>query len=316
MGFNYRKSISLGKGIRVNLSKSGPSLSFGKSGMRVSVNSKGQARGSVGIPGTGVYYNKQINILNAIKGWFGGGAAETVPEVPQEAIEKAPALARTEAAQKESQAAQRLEELRNIHQQADKSIDWEQVAKSQTETTEESRNLKKLAEGVLAGDDESYLRVIEEMNPFIDLTEYGSDFEVGITVDDFLGVTFNVHIDEVVPTEVTTVLKSGKESMKPMSKTMRNALIRDYVTSTSFRVARDLFALLPVDQVVINAEETMVNPATGHDEEMTLLSVVFPRESFQKLNFKGIVPYEALANFEHAIDFKTTKGLSPVLPIK
>lgn len=316
MGFNYRKSITLAKGVRVNLSKSGPSLSLGKTGMRVSLNSKGQAKGTVGIPGTGMYYNKQINIFNAIKGWFGGGADEALPQPAKP--EKAAKASAAEPGVKINQInqADELDHIRTVHLEVDEAIDWEEVAKSQTEATPESKYLKDLAEGVLRGDDESYLTVIAKMDPFNDLTEFGSDFEVGITTDDFLGVTFNVHIDDVVPTEVTTILKTGKESVKPMTKTMRSALIRDYVTSTSFRVARDLFALLPIDRVVINAEETMVNPATGHSEEMTLLSVIFPRESFQQLNFKGIVPYEALANFEHAIDFKATKGLLPVLPLK
>lgn len=320
MGFNYRKSINLGKGIRVNLSKSGPSLSFGKTGMRLTVNAKGEAKGTVGIPGTGMYYNKQVNLLNTIKGWFGGGREEAEAEPQTERAVNTPETGKAGAAEggvKVNRAVDKdLGEFRMLHRSADDAIDWEGVAKAQNELTEESKALKKLALGVLNGDDESYLTVIEEMNPFSDLTEYGSDFEVGMTVDDFLGVTFNVRIDEVVPTEVTTVLKSGKESVKPMTKTMRSALIRDYVTSVSFRVARDLFALLPVQQIVVNAEETMVNPATGHNEEMTLLSVIFPREVFQGLNFTGIVPHEALTNFEHAMDFKATKGLMPVLPLK
>ena len=64
MGLNFRKSISLGKGLKLNLSKSGPSISFGKSGFRQSVNLKGQTRTSVGIPGTGVYYTKTSNVKN------------------------------------------------------------------------------------------------------------------------------------------------------------------------------------------------------------------------------------------------------------
>lgn len=55
MGIRYRKSIGLGGGIRLNLSKSGIGLSAGIPGLRYSVNSKGQRRRSVGIPGTGIY---------------------------------------------------------------------------------------------------------------------------------------------------------------------------------------------------------------------------------------------------------------------
>ena len=71
MGLNFRKSISLGKGLKLNLSKSGPSVSFGKSGFRQSVNLKGQARTTVGIPGTGIYYTKTSNVKNIVGGLTG-----------------------------------------------------------------------------------------------------------------------------------------------------------------------------------------------------------------------------------------------------
>ena len=71
MGLNFRKSISLGKGLKLNLSKSGPSVSFGKSGFRQSVNLKGQARTTVGIPGTGIYYTKNTNVKNVVSSLTG-----------------------------------------------------------------------------------------------------------------------------------------------------------------------------------------------------------------------------------------------------
>lgn len=315
MGFNYRKSISLGKGIRVNFSKAGPSISFGKTGMRFSVNSKGQAKGTVGIPGSGMYYNKQVNLFTAIKRFFGSDENQKKAELEEKLQD--PQLGQADKNQvQEDLFDNYLERIRNVHKEVDEAIDWNDVLKNQDGQTQESINLKMLAQQVLEGDDEAYLIVVQEMEPFEDLMEFGSDFEVGIIQDDVLGVTFNVHSEKVVPTEVVKILKSGKESVKPMSKTMRNALVRDYVTSTSFRVARDLFALLPVQEIVVNAEEALLNPSTGHQEDMTLLSVIFPRPAFEQLNFEGVVPYEALKNFQHAIDFKTTKGLSPVLPLK
>lgn len=55
MGIRYRKSIGLGGGVRLNLSKSGLGVSAGVPGLRYSVNSRGQRRRTVGIPGTGLY---------------------------------------------------------------------------------------------------------------------------------------------------------------------------------------------------------------------------------------------------------------------
>jgi hypothetical protein len=54
MAFGFRKSISLGGGIRLNLSKSGLGLSAGRKGARMSVNSSGRRRTTLSLPGTGL----------------------------------------------------------------------------------------------------------------------------------------------------------------------------------------------------------------------------------------------------------------------
>ena len=59
MGLNFRKSIKLLPGVKLNLSKGGVSLSGGVKGLRASINTKGQVTGTAGIPGTGVYYTKK-----------------------------------------------------------------------------------------------------------------------------------------------------------------------------------------------------------------------------------------------------------------
>lgn len=62
MGLRFRKSISLGGGAKLNISKSSIGVSAGTKGARVSVNSKGRVTTSAGIPGTGMSYvsSKQI----------------------------------------------------------------------------------------------------------------------------------------------------------------------------------------------------------------------------------------------------------------
>ena len=56
MGFRYRKSIKLGKGVRLNINKGSVSMSAGGKGARVTVNSKGRKTTTVGLPGTGISY--------------------------------------------------------------------------------------------------------------------------------------------------------------------------------------------------------------------------------------------------------------------
>ena len=56
MGWRYRKSINLGGGFRVNLSKNGIGYSWGVKGYRVTKTADGRTRQTVSIPGTGISY--------------------------------------------------------------------------------------------------------------------------------------------------------------------------------------------------------------------------------------------------------------------
>jgi hypothetical protein len=55
MPFRFRKIFSLGKGLRINLSKSGFSTSIGRPGATLNIGRKG-IRPTVGIPGTGISF--------------------------------------------------------------------------------------------------------------------------------------------------------------------------------------------------------------------------------------------------------------------
>ena len=56
MGFRFRRSVKICKGVKINVSKSGTSLSLGGAGHSVNFGSKG-VRTTVGIPGTGLSYS-------------------------------------------------------------------------------------------------------------------------------------------------------------------------------------------------------------------------------------------------------------------
>ncbi len=58
MSFRLRKSVKVVPGVRLNLSKSGASVSLGARGATVNIGKKG-VRTSVGIPGTGLSWSKQ-----------------------------------------------------------------------------------------------------------------------------------------------------------------------------------------------------------------------------------------------------------------
>lgn len=59
MGFRFGKSIKLGKGVRLNVSKKGLGISAGVKGFRVGTGPRG-TRATASIPGTGISYSQKI----------------------------------------------------------------------------------------------------------------------------------------------------------------------------------------------------------------------------------------------------------------
>lgn len=338
MGLNFRKSISLGKGLKLNLSKSGPSVSFGKSGFRQSINLKGNARTTVGIPGTGIYYTKNTNVKNVVSSLTGkaqdaknkkaAGKAAAEPKAAKgakaAAAGAAGAAASAKAAAKPAvneeliaaskakveEFAAGIEALKSVHKQSDGYIDWEALANGAV--SGQLKELQPFAQSVLAGDIDAYFNVIAEVGPFDDLLEYGSGFEVGTDDPQIMQIEFQVKSGDIVPTQYPDMKANGELVMKDFTKSAYYELVQDYVSSTMLRVARDTFALLPVKAVLIHAVDKVLNPATGNDEEVTIASVKIKRDALATLNFERIDPSECLESFESNIRFKKTTGYAPV----
>lgn len=325
MGLNFRKSISLGKGLKLNLSKSGPSVSFGKSGFRQSVNLKGQARTTVGIPGTGIYYTKTNNVKNLVGGLTGKDDSKGKKSTKKDTAAKGSSTKAAKAAPAGKQVNEELiaqskatleefaagiEALKSVHKQSDGYIDWEAVANGAV--SGQIKELQPFAQSVLAGDIDAYFKVIEQVGPFDDLLEYGSGFEVGTDDPKMMEIEFQVRSDDIIPTQYPDMKASGEIVMKDFSKSAYFELVQDYVSSTMLRVARDTFALLPVQQVIIHAVDKVLNPATGNDEEVTIASAKIKRDAMATLNFERIDPSDCLESFESNVKFKKTTGYSPV----
>ena len=60
MGLRFQKRISLLKGITLNLSKGGASVSVGKKGASINIGKDG-VTGNAGIPGTGLSYREKLS---------------------------------------------------------------------------------------------------------------------------------------------------------------------------------------------------------------------------------------------------------------
>ncbi|HEX8595696.1 MAG TPA: hypothetical protein VF682_20835 [Pseudomonas sp.] len=169
-----------------------------------------------------------------------------------------------------------------------------------------------LAARVIAGDFQAKLDAIKLLDPFSDISHLGTSIGFNVGATGVVEATLNVHGSHVIPSEVKSLLQSGKLSTKKMPVGKYNELLQDYVCSCVMRVGRELLSLLADDIVVVTAVDALLNPVTGHVEDLPVLSVVFSAQTLERLNLDSLDPSEAMKNFLHNMAFKKTTGFSPV----
>lgn len=88
MGWRYRKSINLGLGFRINLSKSGIGYSWGVPGYRVTKMANGGNRTTYSLPGTGISYVEQSGKNSNREDMLYTGETENFKNIPIEEVQK------------------------------------------------------------------------------------------------------------------------------------------------------------------------------------------------------------------------------------
>lgn len=306
MGLRFRRSISIVPGVKLNFGKTGMSVSAGMPGFHKTFHTSGKVTTSVGIPGTGIYYvdtqnpNRRDNSNQNRSGrtphsesqssyndyssrtnndTTSPGAGANIPNNEN----------RAPLTQLDAQA------LKSIHKACDDTVDWTEVLVSES-APDSTYNQQmwsyyhEMAPKVLSGDIDAYLQLIYEVNPLDDLLQYGGNFEFGTDDPKKIEVEFVVNM---------SALSSARTQM---SKRDYNDLLQDYVASVCIRIARDMFALLPISNTIVHA-------VIGND---TVLSVDFDRTTLSKLKFGYIDPSDTMAKFRHNMEFDLNKGFISV----
>lgn len=188
----------------------------------------------------------------------------------------------------------------------------ETARRQDAEQYEQWRSRHELSGRILQGDPDAYLEAIDVMRPLADLLEFVEEIEFGASRPSEIEAELRVKPAGFIPNYALSLTKTGKLSHKELSKTAYFALVQDYVCSCAIRIAREMFALLPVRSVVVHAVDRMVNLQTGHGEDAVILSVLFERDKMTGLNFERIDPSEAIKRFTHEMNFARTGGFQPV----
>lgn len=304
MGLRFRKTISLFPGVRLNLSKSGVGVSAGVPGIRGSINTSGRATGTLGIPGTGVSYVKTKTIGKKSKSKTADKEkTKTKTAQPQEETKPVKSSSKQDASFSDTQLPSKRSSvqidagtLKSIYSVSDSPVDWNKIVDSPT-PPDDSYDARvwayfySIAPKVLGGDIDAYLKLIYEVNPLDDLLDYGDNFEFGTDNPDVIEVEFVIN---------EGALAQAKSSLDQREY---NSLLQDFVCGMSLRIARDMFALLPVTNTVVH---------TVLDGD-TIFSVDFNRATMAKLSFGYIDASNTATKFRNNMKFDEKKGFSPVI---
>lgn len=89
---------------------------------------------------------------------------------------------------------------------------------------------------------------------------------------------------------------------RELSSTEYNNLLQDFICGVCIRVARDMFALLPVTHTIVHAVLS----------SNTVISVDFDRVNLSKVKFGYIDPSDTLSLFKHHMNYNEGFVFSPV----
>jgi hypothetical protein len=172
--------------------------------------------------------------------------------------------------------------------------------------------LHELSGRILSGNTGAFVDAIKMIDSFSEVGELGSHLRFITEDGQTFEVTVHVNGEDIIPSESKSLLKSGKLSIKKITKTKYYEIYQDHVCSAALRIGRELFALLPAEMAIITATSDLLNTSTGHIEEQPILSVAMPRSTIERLNFDALDPSDSMENFVHNMKFLKTKGFQAI----
>jgi len=185
--------------------------------------------------------------------------------------------------------------------------EYQEALQTHAEDQSEWQKMSSLARRVLQGDASAYIEAIEELSPFTELAGIGSLLHFTVHNPRLIEVVLNTNGRQAIPSEVKSLAASGKVSVKAMPKPRFIEIYQDYICGCVLRVARELFALLPLDTLLIAASAKSLDTSTGQMVERPFLSVAIPRAIFNDLNFDRLDPSDTIMSLTHRGDLKASR---------
>lgn len=331
----FRKSVNICKGVKLNLSKSGASVTVGPGkGVSLNLGTKG-AYFNWSIPGTGVYDRIRVDTLikDKLGGLFGKGEEEA-PETDEAASSaKTPAKATSKSSKKTSQKSSEKSSAKESGKAATQSAK-KASAKSATGKKAAGPSQKEMERL----EQEAALIAIHSFAPDVSTRATGKldEEEAEARVEDWLSeaeapIAFSVQtqvladkaavmIDldlpeiEDMPTDKLTQLADGTLKIKKKSQKESREDYKTCVFGLGEYVAGNVFDLLPAaKKAVVSAYTQRRDEKTGESYDAFIYSVIFTRDAFKK-GYQKQDPADFCGGFESRFYVLASGVMKPIQP--
>ena len=285
----FRKSVQICKGVKLNLSKSGASLTLGPGkGVSMNVGTKG-AYFNWSIPGTGVYDRVRVDTL--LKDKLGGLFGAKAEEEPQEEKKSSKSTAKStgKSTAKSSGKSTLKTSAKGASGKAAKAaagVSEEELERLESEAAliaihQLAPDVTAKASGVMdAGTAE---QAIEEW-----LSEAEAPIAICVqteAVPEKKLVMVDLDLPEIedMPQDKLTQLADGTLKIKKKSQKESREDYKTCVFGLGEYVAGNVFGLVPAaERIAVSAYTQRRSEKTGDAEDVFIYSVVFERNAFKK----------------------------------
>ena len=172
-----------------------------------------------------------------------------------------------------------------------------------------------LARRILAGEPRAYTQALSESSALAEISNLGSSIHMTVHDAKLIECELKVKGRDVIPADAKSLTAGGKLVVKIMPKARFHEIYQDYVCGCVLRLGREMFALLPVDTVILTATVDGIDSRTGHATELPVLSLAAPRSQIERLDFERLDPSDAIENFQHRGDVMTSRKSGEFVPI-
>lgn len=185
-----------------------------------------------------------------------------------------------------------------------------------TETLRVWQKNKLLAERVLIGEEHAFIEALGEFSFLDEIAQLGTSIELTVHSNRQLEIDVRCNDAGVIPSTAKALTASGKVSEKQIPRARFQEIYQDHVCSSLLRVAREAFAVLPINTLLINGHATIHDSAIGTDAVQPIYSVLIPQGGLSTFNFDGLDPSDAIESFPHRGDFKGSRKAGAFQAIK